>query len=185
MLSSGPVCDEALLGPGEAIAVVREDATLVVTSSIPVETAAARGVAYLNAPVSGGEEAGTGELAKLVNRLIVASTIAVVAEAVLLAERGGPDPARVREVLLGGFARSTILEQHAPRMMARGFRPGGPAKHQVEDTSTVLAFARGPGRPVATLVDRLFADLGGHGDGDLDRSAVIRELRRHNDLPLT
>ena len=34
--------------------------------------------------------AGTGELAKLVNQLIVASTIAVVAEAVLLAERGAP-----------------------------------------------------------------------------------------------
>ncbi|WP_296302338.1 NAD-binding protein, partial [Pseudomonas sp.] len=38
--------------------------------------------------------AGTGELSKLVNQLIVASTIATVAEGLLLAERGGADPAK-------------------------------------------------------------------------------------------
>lgn len=230
MLSSGPVCDEVMLGPGGTLAAMRKGSTLIVMSSIPVETAqaqaraaAAQSVAYLDAPVSGGEKgaaegtlaimvggeeaafervrpvlevmgrptrvgpAGTGELAKLVNQLIVASTIAVVAEAVLLAERGGADPAKVREALLGGFAHSTILEQHALRMIARDFKPGGPAKYQVKDTSTALALARGLGLelPVATLVDRLFAELVEHGDGDLDHSAIIRELHRHNGLPLT
>jgi 3-hydroxyisobutyrate dehydrogenase-like beta-hydroxyacid dehydrogenase len=38
--------------------------------------------------------AGTGQLSKLVNQMIVASTIVTVAEAVLLAERGGADPAK-------------------------------------------------------------------------------------------
>lgn len=128
---------------------------------------------------------GTGELAKLVNQLIVAGTITVVAEALLLAERGGADPATVREGILGGFAHSTVLEQHAPRMIANDFRPGGPAKHQLKDTSTAVALARelGLALPVSALVDRLFADLVAHGDGDLDHSAVIRELRRHNGLP--
>ncbi len=39
--------------------------------------------------------AGTGQLAKLVNQLTVASTIVAVSEAILLAEAGGADPSRV------------------------------------------------------------------------------------------
>jgi 3-hydroxyisobutyrate dehydrogenase-like beta-hydroxyacid dehydrogenase len=228
MLSSGPVCDEVLLdADGGALAAMAGGATLVVTSSIPVETAraqaaaaAARGVGYLDAPVSGGERgaaagtlaimvggdgstldavrpvlevlgrptrvgpAGSGQLAKLANQLVVGGTIALVAEALLLAERGGADPARVREALLGGFARSTVLEQHGQRMIDGDFRPGGPAKHQVKDNRTVVALAHALGLslPVAELVDRLFADLVAHGDGDLDHSALIRELRRRNAL---
>jgi 3-hydroxyisobutyrate dehydrogenase-like beta-hydroxyacid dehydrogenase len=223
MLSSGPVCDEVLLAPGGVLDAMRPGSTLVVMSSIPVETAEAqarraseRGVRYLDAPVSGGERgaaegtlaimaggdedafrdagpvlaplgratrvgpAGTGQLAKLVNQLMVASNICAVAEALLLAERGGADPARVRDALLGGFADSTVLRQHGPRMIEGDFKPGGPAKYQVKDTSTALAFARGRGLdlPVAALVDRLFTDLVAHGGGDLDHSAVILELRR-------
>ncbi|WP_207477131.1 NAD(P)-dependent oxidoreductase [Arenibaculum pallidiluteum] len=229
MLSSGPVCDAVLLGPDGAVGAMRPGSVLVVMSSIPVETArgqaeaaAARGLGYVDAPVSGGEKgasegtlaimaggdeadfervravlevmgrptrvgpAGTGELAKLVNQVIVASTVAVVAEAVLLAERGGADPAKLREALLGGFADSTILKLHAPRMIARDFRPGGPSKYQLKDTRTAMELAAGLGLelPVARLVDGLFADLVAHGDGELDHSAVIREIRRRNGLPL-
>ena len=69
---------------------------------------------------------GAGQLAKLANQLIVASSICAVAEALLLAERGGADPARVREALLGGFADSTVLRQHGLRMVEGNFAPGGP-----------------------------------------------------------
>jgi 3-hydroxyisobutyrate dehydrogenase-like beta-hydroxyacid dehydrogenase len=128
--------------------------------------------------------AGCGQLAKLANQLIVGGSIALVAEALLLAERGGADPARVRAALLGGFAASAVLDQHGQRMIAGDFRPGGPAKHQVKDNRTVVALARSLdlSLPVAELVDGLFADLVAHGDGDLDHSALIRELRRRNDL---
>ena len=85
---------------------------------------------------------GSGQLAKLANQLIVASSICAVAEALLLAERGGADPARVREALLGGFADSTVLRQHGLRMVEGNFVPGGPAKYQIKDTGTALALAR-------------------------------------------
>jgi 2-hydroxy-3-oxopropionate reductase len=232
MLNSGPVCDAVLLGAGPedggALAAMPAGAVLVVMSSIPVETAeaqaaaaAARGIGYLDAPVSGGEKgavegtlaimaggapevfarvrhvlaamgrpthvgpAGAGQLAKLANQLIVAGTIATVAEALLLAERGGADPAAVREALLGGFADSTILRLHGARMLTRDFRPGGPAKWQLKDTRTLAALADRLGLelPLARLVDDLFADLVAHGDGELDHSALIRELRRRNRLP--
>lgn len=229
MLSSGPVCDEVILGPNGLLAAMKPHSTLVVMSSIPVETAqqqakaaAERGIGYLDAPVSGGEKgaqegnlaimvggevatferistllqvmgnpvhvgpAGTGQLAKLANQLIVANTIATVSEAVLLAERGGADPAKVREALLGGFADSTILRAHAPRMIANDFAPGGPAKWQLKDTQTAIALAKelSLDLPVTSLVNSLFTDLVAHGDGELDHSALIRELRRRNEMPL-
>ena len=223
MLSSGPVCDEVLVGSGAVLDSMRKDSTLIVMSSIPVESArhqsreaSARGIDYLDAPVSGGEggaEAGTlaimaggdesvferarplfaamgrpvrvgpvgsGQLAKLVNQVLVASTIAAAAEAMLFAERGGADPAKVREALLGGFADSTVLKQHALRMINGNFVPGGPAKYQVKDTATAVALSRTMGLdlPLLGLVNSLFDDMVAHGDGDLDHSGIIREIRR-------
>ena len=223
MLSSGPVCDAVLLGQGGVLAAMKPGSTLIVMSSIPVETARreaeeakARGVGYIDAPVSGGEKGadaaslaimaggdpevierarpileamgrpvrigpnGTGQLAKLVNQMMVASTIAAVAEALMLAERGGADPGKVREALLGGFADSTILRMHGQRMIEGNFVPGGPAKYQVKDTTTALALGRSMGldMPILQLVDRLFSDMVEHGDGDLDHSAIILELKR-------
>jgi 3-hydroxyisobutyrate dehydrogenase-like beta-hydroxyacid dehydrogenase len=128
---------------------------------------------------------GAGALTKLVNQLLVASTIAAVAEALMLAEAGGADLARVREALLGGFASSRILELHGARMIARDFKPGGPAKYQLKDTRAALDIARefGLDMPVLSLADRLFAGLIDHGGADLDHSALILELKRRNGLP--
>ncbi|MDX8479835.1 NAD(P)-dependent oxidoreductase [Mesorhizobium sp. VK24D] len=223
MLSSGQVCDDVLFGANAVAGAMSPGSTLVVMSSIPVETArrqaelaASKGIRYVDAPVSGGEKgadegtlavmaggeaatiealapilglfgrvthvgpAGAGSLAKLANQLIVASNICAVAEALLLAERGGADPAQVREALLGGFADSTVFRQHGLRMIEADFVPGGPAKYQVKDTGTALALAESLGLtlPVATEVDRIFRGLVDNGGGDLDHSAAILELRR-------
>ncbi|WP_083531051.1 NAD(P)-dependent oxidoreductase [Pararhizobium antarcticum] len=63
MLSSGPVCEKVLMGDDGVIAAMKPGSILLVMSSIPVETAIAlanaasdRGVACLDAPVSGGEK---------------------------------------------------------------------------------------------------------------------------------
>lgn len=225
MLSSGPVCDDVLFGADAVVDAMPAGSTLVVMSSIPLETARKQGILaleksirYVDAPVSGGEKGaregtlaimaggeadtiealapifaplgrvthvgpvGAGSLAKLANQLIVASNICAVAEALLLAERGGADPAKVREALLGGFADSTVFRQHGRRMIEADFAPGGPAKYQIKDTGTALALAASLGLtlPVATEVDRIFRGLVDNGGGDLDHSAAIVELRRMN-----
>lgn len=137
----------------------------------------------LGRPVHVGP-AGTGELAKLVNQLIVASTLATVSEGLLLAERGGADPAKVHEALMGGFADSPIWRQHGLRMLSGDFTPGGPAKWQLKDTHTALAQAEALGLdlPVAKQVDTLFEAMVQAGDGELDHAGLIRQLRRHNGL---
>jgi 2-hydroxy-3-oxopropionate reductase len=129
--------------------------------------------------------AGSGELAKLANQVIVSNTLTTVAEALLLAKVGGADPAAVREALLGGFADSTILRQHGKRMIEGDFKPGGPAKYQLKDQSTAMALARDLDLqlPVSALVEELFGGMVRRGRGDIDHSGIFLELQRLNNLP--
>ncbi len=229
MLSDGPTCDHVLNDQGDhgapVLPAMASGSRLVVMSSIPVETArdqaeraAARGVGYLDAPVSGGEKgateatlaimaggtqedfdalrpafnamgrptlvgpAGAGQLAKLANQIIVGNTLATVAEALIFAERGGADPAAVRQALLGGFADSTILQQHGLRMCEGNWTPGGFSKYQLKDLRTAMAFAAtlGLDLPVSGVTTGLYEDTVAHGDGDKDQSAVFLELTRRN-----
>jgi 3-hydroxyisobutyrate dehydrogenase-like beta-hydroxyacid dehydrogenase len=97
---------------------------------------------------------GSGQVAKLCNQLIVGATLNVVAEALLLAQAAGADPAAVRAAIRGGFAESRILELHGQRMLERNFMPGGQVKSQLKDLHNVLAAAADAGvvLPVAALV---------------------------------
>jgi 2-hydroxy-3-oxopropionate reductase len=98
--------------------------------------------------------AGCGQLAKLCNQLIVGGTINIVAEALLLAQAGGADPAAVRAAIRGGFAESRILEVHGQRMLERNFLPGGQVKSQTKDLENVLIAATTAGirLPITELV---------------------------------
>ncbi len=69
-------------------------------------------------------ESGAGQIAKAANQLVVGVTIEAVAEALALAEAAGVDPAKVRAVLLGGFAQSKILDSARTAHVGRQFRPG-------------------------------------------------------------
>lgn len=98
--------------------------------------------------------AGSGQVAKLCNQLIVGGTINIVAEALLLAQAAGADPAAVREAIRGGFAESRVLEVHGQRMLERNFLPGGQVLTQLKDQHNVLAAAAAAGvaLPVTSLV---------------------------------
>lgn len=128
---------------------------------------------------------GAGQLAKLANQAIVACTIGAVAEAMLLLERGGADPAAVRAALAGGFADSTILQQHGRRMTEGDFAPGGLVRFQIKDLDNVEeeAAAHGLALPaVAAVNGRFKALMEEMGGGDMDHSALWLELRRRNGL---
>lgn len=128
---------------------------------------------------------GAGQLCKLANQTIVAVTIAAVAEATLLAEKGGADPAALRAALKGGFADSVILQQHGERMSTGNFAPGGLSKFQVKDLDNTLdeAGALALELPATKAVRDRFAyfceEMGG---ADLDHSGLYLELRKRNHL---
>lgn len=126
---------------------------------------------------------GSGQMTKLANQLIVASTIGAVAEGLRLAEAGGCDPASVREALMGGFADSRILELHGKRMVEGDFAPGGRCAAQLKDINNALAEAARMGLdlPLGISAQGSFRDLVEHHDGaDLDHSAYYLWLKNRN-----
>ena len=146
-----------------------------------------RAVSVLSAmgrPVRVGPD-GSGQLSKLANQTIVAVTIGVVAEAMLLAEKGGADPAAIRDALKGGFADSVILQQHGERMTTNNFEPGGLSRMQLKDINNALEEA-GQHELILPLTEQvktryttLIEEMNG---ADTDHSALYLELLRQNDL---
>ena len=125
--------------------------------------------------------AGSGQVAKLCNQLIVGATLNIVAEALLLAQAAGADPAAVRAAIRGGFAESKILEVHGQRMLDRNFVPGGQVKSQLKDMRNVLAAAADAGLvlPVAALVTQTYASIGAECALD-DQSATLLAVEKLN-----
>ncbi|WP_421843228.1 NAD(P)-dependent oxidoreductase [Marinobacter algicola] len=125
---------------------------------------------------------GAGQLAKLANQAIVGITIGAVSEALLLAAKGGADPAAVREALMGGFAGSRILELHGQRMIDRDFSPGAPARIQLKDLRMILDEARSEGLtlPLSQQVHNEYKSLIANGHSDVDHSGLLLELEHLN-----
>jgi 2-hydroxy-3-oxopropionate reductase len=127
---------------------------------------------------------GAGQLAKLANQIIVGVTIGAVAEALLLAQRGGADPAKVREALRGGFAESRILDLHGQRMVERDFVTKGRSVTHLKDLDNALDAAERldlNAVPYTALTADLFRGLIGNA-GDLDHSGLLVELERQNGI---
>jgi 3-hydroxyisobutyrate dehydrogenase-like beta-hydroxyacid dehydrogenase len=124
--------------------------------------------------------AGTGQLTKLANQIIVGGTMIAVAEALHFATCGGADPAAVRSALMGGFAESKILAIHGERMVERNFVPGGPAEYQLKDIRTAQALAGKLGLHL-TLLDSMigiFSDMIANQGTGLDVAGVMLEVER-------
>ncbi|WP_338771752.1 NAD(P)-dependent oxidoreductase [Massilia sp. METH4] len=105
--------------------------------------------------------AGAGQVSKLCNQLIVGGTLNIVAEALLLAQAAGADPAAVRAAIRGGFAESRILDVHGQRMLDRNFLPGGQVTTQLKDQHNILAAAAAAGiaLPVTSLVTERYESI--------------------------
>ncbi|MEM7321087.1 MAG: NAD(P)-dependent oxidoreductase [Pseudomonadota bacterium] len=128
---------------------------------------------------------GAGQLCKLANQAIVAVTISAVAEATLLAQQGGADPAALRAALRGGFADSVILQQHGERMSEGNFEPGGLSKFQLKDLDNALAEAASldlelpSTQAVRDRFDWFIQQMDG---AELDHSGLYLELKKRNGL---
>jgi len=120
-------------------------------------------------------DSGAGQTAKAANQIIISSTIEAVAEALTFAAKAGVDPAKVRQALLGGSARSRILEIHGARMIERTFQPGFRMGLNKKDLDISLDAGRtyGAALPVATQVRELMAETLRDGQGEMDNSSFI------------
>lgn len=125
--------------------------------------------------------AGSGQVSKLCNQLIVGATLNIVAEALLLAQAAGADPAAVRAAIRGGFAESKILDVHGQRMLERNFVAGGQVKTQIKDQHNILAAAAVAGvkLPVTELVTQRYESIADVYP-QADHSAALLALERLN-----
>jgi 3-hydroxyisobutyrate dehydrogenase len=91
---------------------------------------------------------GAGQTAKLCNQVISGSLMAVIAEAVRLAQDHRLDAARLPEAFAGGFADSLPLRLFVPRMASGVHTPPiGSAASMAKDLEAVRALAAGTGTP--------------------------------------
>lgn len=129
-------------------------------------------------------EPGAGQTTKACNQMIVGITIQAVSEAFTLAKQAGVDLEKMREVLLGGFAQSRILDLHGKRMIERNFAPGFKIKLHKKDLG--IALQSGEEFSVALKATALVAEQMKAaieaGNGELDHSAIIQQLEARQDL---
>ena len=85
---------------------------------------------------------GAGQVAKACNQICTIVNQLGAAEAMLLAERAGVDPAKVKDALMGGFAASRMLDLQAPKMIARNFDGQVESRLHHKDIRIVLDLAR-------------------------------------------
>jgi 2-hydroxy-3-oxopropionate reductase len=121
---------------------------------------------------------GAGQVAKACNQMIMVSCIEAVAEAMLLAEKSGADPEKVRQALAGGSAGSRVLEVFGARMTARDFKAGVEARLHHKDFGILLdeAVTLGAPLPIAAQVWQQLNALMAQGWGREDTSTLLRVL---------
>jgi 2-hydroxy-3-oxopropionate reductase len=130
-------------------------------------------------------DVGCGQLAKLVNQLIVGISIGAVAEALVMAELGGADLTAVVAALQGGFADSAVLRQHGQRMINSDYRPGAHCTTQLKDLTTAQAMGQrlGGSFPLLSLCTKLYEQLCESNRRALDHSALYLDARDRGGLP--
>jgi 2-hydroxy-3-oxopropionate reductase len=120
-------------------------------------------------------DAGAGQVTKACNQMIVGITIQAVAEAFSMAKKAGVDLEKMREVLLGGFAQSRILDLHGKRMIDGNFVPGFKVKLHKKDMG--IALQTGANHHVSLKATELIAglmnQLVSEGHGELDHSSLF------------
>jgi 2-hydroxy-3-oxopropionate reductase len=123
---------------------------------------------------------GDGGRAKLAINLILGLHRLALAEGLVFATRLGLDPAAFLEVARSSAAESQVMGTKGPKMVSGDFKPEGRVRQSLKDVHLILDQAKKVGQKLPLLeinADILEACVR-HGEGDLDNSIVIEEIRR-------
>ncbi len=126
--------------------------------------------------------AGDAGRTKLAINLILGLNRLALAEGLVFAERMGLDGQAFLDVARRSAAYSQIMDVKGDMMLARDFAPKGRARQTLKDVSLMLDQADRHGQRLPLLevhADILDACVRA-GEGDLDNSVVIEEIRRRN-----
>src|SRR5215210_3375804 len=137
----------------------------------------------MGTPVHVGE-AGSGQIVKACNQIIVGIVLEGVSEALVLGSKAGVDPAKVIEAVSGGLAGTKVMDQKREKMLEHDFEPGFRSELHHKDLGIALATAREAGvpLPLTSLVDQMLQELKVKDRAGLDHSAlltVIEDAAQH------
>jgi 3-hydroxyisobutyrate dehydrogenase-like beta-hydroxyacid dehydrogenase len=124
--------------------------------------------------------AGNGARAKLAINLILGVNRAALAEGLVFAERMGLDPAAFLAIARESAAYSQVMDIKGAKMVRGDFAPHGFVTQSLKDFALMAGQARRLGQrlPLAETYTGLMQGCVAAGEGELDNSAVIREIRR-------
>lgn len=119
--------------------------------------------------------AGTGQIAKAANQIMVAAQMVAMAELLIFSQKAGADPVKVVEAIRGGAAQCWTLDVKPPRLFQGNRQPGFKAYMQAKDLNIIIETAREYGIPLpsAALDAQLYNAMLQQGLGELDNSGVI------------
>lgn len=121
---------------------------------------------------------GDGGRAKLAVNLILGLNRLALAEGLVFAERLGLDLEAFLAVAQGSASYSQVMDTKGPKMVRRDFSPEGRARQTLKDVRLMLDQAKGQGLPLLEVHADVLAACLRHGQGELDNSVVIEEIRR-------
>ena len=121
---------------------------------------------------------GMGQVAKLVNQVIVAGTLAAVCEGLLLGAKAGVNLDKVFQAVTGGAANSWQLENLGSRILQRDFAPGFSVKLMLKDQRLINQAAQEMElpMPVSAVARQFFYLLGQQGLGEEGTQYYIKGL---------
>jgi 3-hydroxyisobutyrate dehydrogenase-like beta-hydroxyacid dehydrogenase len=124
--------------------------------------------------------AGSGARAKLVINLILGLNRAALAEGLAFAEALGSDLSSMLPLLAATPAYSRMMDSKGQKMVEGSFEPQARLSQHRKDVRLILDLAGRAGQelPLSKAHLAILDAAVAAGDGDLDNSAVIEELRR-------
>jgi 3-hydroxyisobutyrate dehydrogenase-like beta-hydroxyacid dehydrogenase len=166
-----PVSGGAMVAAAGTLSVMVGGEEAALARSRPALECYAKTITYIG-------PSGSGQIAKACNQICTIVNMLGAAEAMLLAERAGVDPTRVKDVLLTGFGASRILELQAPKMIARAFDGNVESRLHHKDIQIVLEMAKtmGISLPASSAAADVLTKLQERGGAKRDSAAMFEIL---------
>ena len=123
---------------------------------------------------------GSGSRAKLASNLVLGLNRLALAEGLVFARKLGLEPQAFLELLKATPAYSVVMDTKGEKMVSGDFTPQARLRQHYKDVSLILKYAQKCGQELPLLsvhLDVLKKAIAA-GEGELDNSAVIREIER-------
>jgi 3-hydroxyisobutyrate dehydrogenase len=128
--------------------------------------------------------AGSGQHTKMVNQILISSTMVALCEGLIYAHKSGLDVETVLKSVAVGAAGSKSLDIYSARILQRNFEPGFYVEHFIKDLGIALAEAEKMNLclPGLALTKQLYEAVRAQGYGRKGTQALLLALEHLNNI---